>query len=657
LKRIVAFVAAVLLSSASGFSQSPDSTYTAESDSLYPSVQEQMPDTLSVQDATESPGIYAPRGEVFDRFALGNEISPADLDDAVAESAGDLLNMWTLVDVAQVGSIWQLQTASEGGYSRGLSILVDGTPFQGQDLDFPQRGYLDLNTVLLSDISGMKLVPAGLGSMSGGGRGILTLDIDTKDFRPDGRASARGDRPYSRATADRGPHGSYRTQAELGRKVTSRGRLYFTVELKKSDGYQINSDYDAVSLWGKTSFELSKDISLQLAARQYKTKMGIPFFPDASYRDARKKVNNWAINSSVLVRERPGSNLDLCLAYDKQNQEIKSKGYDFEVKGIDENVAVTGTQRLDKDRSQVTIEGHLQREVFSTVSTKDAVHSGQMSLSDLYQLRPDLSVLVSTKLAKEEGLDAGLSALGGISYAVSEFSSLFGTLGTFQGYPTAMDRYWPLSSFALRDTSVDYLEEGTGSLKSQRSLTADLGMKLSRGNAQMSAYVFGSRIRDLILWSNIDTTLRYGYYKPINTAAKVWGANVNFRARLWNHLSSYLSYSYKKGEDSSRDLRLPRSPEHSLFSYVQLETGFLQREMDLKLRLEGKALSRRFMDQYEQNPESAVGILNAKIIIRFLDFHFHYTIRNVTDRKYRLIDNSYMPERTYWWGFYWEFYD
>ncbi len=220
-----------------------------------------------------------------------------------------------------------------------------------------------------------------------------------------------------------------------------------------------------------------------------------------------------------------------------------------------------------------------------------------------------------------------------------------------------MDRYWPLSNFALRDTSIDCREEGNGSLKSQRSLTVDLGMKLGKGNAQLSAYAFGSKIHDLILWSNTDTTLYYGYFKPMNTRAKIWGANVDFKVKLWNHLISYLSYSYKRGEDSARNLRLPRSPEHSLFSYVQFETEFLQREMGLKLRLEGRALSERFMDEYEQDPESAVGIMNAKIMIRFLDFHFHYTIRNITDRKYRLMDESYMPERTHWWGFYWNFYD
>jgi outer membrane cobalamin receptor len=649
LRKVVAFVLTVLLSSTGGSSWGYDSTYAAGSDSLHPSVQEQMPDTLSMLDTTKSPEANVLRREVFERFALGNEISSTDLDDAIAESVGELLNMWSLMDVAAVGSIWQLETASVGGYARGLDILVDGIPFQEQDIDFPQRGYLDLSTVLLSDISGMELLPAGVASMWGGSRGILTLKIDTKDFH--------GDRPYSRATADRGPHGSYRTQAELGRRVTSRGRLYFTVELKKSDGYQINSDYDAVSLWGKTNFELTTNISLKLAAHQYQTKMGIPFFPDASYRDARKKLNNWGINSTVLIKESPRANLNLCLAYEKQNQEIKSNAYGFEVKGIDKRMALAATQTFERERSQVEIEGRLRRESLTTTSTKDAVHSGHVSVADLYQLRPDVSVLLSTKLAAEEGLNAGISALSGISYAASEYLSLFSTLGTFDGYPTPMDRYWPLSRFAFRDTSTDYLEEGNGSLKSQRSLTVDLGMKLGKGNAQISAYAFGSKIHDLILWSNTDTAMYYGYSKPINTRASIWGANADLKVKLWDHLISYLSYSYKRGEDSSRNLRLPRSPEHCLFSYVQFETEFLQPEMGLKLRLEGRALSERFMDEYEQDPESAVGILNAKIMIRFLDFHFHYTIRNITDREYRLMDSSYMPERTQWWGFYWEFYD
>ena len=649
MRKIAAFVLAILLSSSSASSSVQDSAHTAVSDSLYPPVRHETPDTLSVQDTAESPQADALRDEVFDRFALGNEISSEDVDNSIAGTVGDLSEMQSLIDVARIGSIWQLETPSVGGYARGLDVLVDGVAFRQEDIGFPQRGYLDLNTVLLSNVSSMRLLPAGPANMWGEGRGILGLDIETKDFS--------GDEPYSRATADKGPHGTHRTQVELGRRLTSKGRFYFTAEFKESNGYQTNSDYDGTSLWGKTAFRLTKRTELMLAAYQYKTKMGIPFFQDADYQDTRKTVDNWGIRSDVLIKENLHAALNLRLRYESQDQEIKSKGYGFEVRSCEERFALTATQIFERQRSLIEIEGRAGKEILTTLTTKNAVHSAHLSVADLYRLRPDLSLLLSSKVAKEEGLDAGVSALAGISCAASDRVGLFSTVGTFTGYPTSMDRRWPAFGLVLKDTSTDYLEEGDGSLKLQRSLVADLGVNLKGKSLRISGYVFGSTIDDLVLWSNVDTTVYYGHFKPVNARAQVWGANVDFRLRFWSYLSACISYSYKRGEDSDRNLRLPDSPEHSLFSYVQFENEFLKREMGLKLRLEGKVLSSRFMDEYEQDREPAVGILNAKITVRFLDFHFYYTIRNITDRSYRLMDSSYMPERTYWWGFYWEFYD
>jgi hypothetical protein len=63
------------------------------------------------------------------------------------------------------------------------------------------------------------------------------------------------------------------------------------------------------------------------------------------------------------------------------------------------------------------------------------------------------------------------------------------------------------------------------------------------------------------------------------------------------------------------------------------------------------------MDEYEKDKEPAAAILNGKVTIRFLDFHFYYIVRNITNQNYRLSGDYNMPKRTFWWGFYWEFLD
>jgi hypothetical protein len=123
------------------------------------------------------------------------------------------------------------------------------------------------------------------------------------------------------------------------------------------------------------------------------------------------------------------------------------------------------------------------------------------------------------------------------------------------------------------------------------------------------------------------------------------------------YFTSYFSYTFKHGENSERKTRLPYSPDHDFFGYIQFNHEYLKREIGIILRLEANAFSERFMDEYEKDKEPAVAILNGKVTIRFLDFHFYYIVRNVTNQNYRLSGAYSMPERTFWWGFYWEFLD
>jgi hypothetical protein len=648
-KRIIAFLFMILLPISSVFCSDQDSAYTIDSDSLLRFGSEEPLDSFSSGSIRNRFQREEFRYQIVYRFSLQEVISPEDIDNSLAESLGELLDMWSLIDVGHLGSLGQPEIATVAGYPRGVEIFIDGEFFQQQDLYFPQRGDLDLNKVLFSNISSLRLLPVGLANMLGTGRGMLGLDIGTKRLRRK--------EPYSRATANRGPYGAYRTQVELGRQLTSRGEFYFTAEFKETDGYQINSDYDGMSFWGKTAFDLSRNLDWKLSGYRNTSKTGIPLFMDADYQDARKNSESWGINSALLIRENLHASFNLRLQYDNQKQEIKSEGYGFELKEGNEIIALKAEQIFHMPRNQIQIEAYTEREVFESLSNKKELYAGFLSASDLYQLGPTTNLFACAKMSKEEGLDEGISALGGLSHWLSKRFSLFGTVGTIAGFPNTMERYWPAYSFSFKDTTADYFEEGNELLKSQRSILVDFGMNLEYKNLEMSGYFFGAKIDDMLFWSNVDTTVYYGHFKPTNADAEIRGASINSRFEPFGFLSLYLSYAYKWSRNSGTDLRLPFSPEHSLFSYIQYESEFLMKEIGLKLRMEGKVLSERFMDQYEHKREPETAIVNAKITIRYLDFNFHYTIRNITNENYRLFEDHDLPGRTHWWGFYWEFYD
>jgi len=650
LREKLSFLILVLLLSSKAFSQPQDSLYTTETDSLDSLIKKDSLELVEIVHTGRFVESDQFRDELIRRFSLSSEITSRDIDDSIGESFGEVLDMRSLIDVVKIGSAGQQELGSFAGNTRGLSIYIDGNLFQQQDLYFPHRGNMDLNSILLSNVSKVEFLPAGLANLWGMSAGILGVNIITKDFD--------GVEPYSKVTANRGPYGFHRTQVELGRALSSRGKFYLTTEFKKSDGYLTNADYDGFSFWGKTTFNLNKRIDLKLSAYQYKTKMGLVLFPDASFHDIRKKVNNWGTVSSLIMQENKNCFLNIDFRYDKQNQEVKSKWYDFGSKKIENIFGLTATQTLKlKDTHHMKIEGYGERRSLEALTTKRTVYGGYLLGADMIQLHPKLGLFLFSRLGKEEGLEAGVSACGGVSYSVSKAVNLFSTLGRSVGYPTLMDRTWLLFSSGFKDTIADYAEEGNPGLKSQKSLTVDFGADLRKKNYKISGYIFNCHLDDFIFWSNVDTTIHYGHYKPVNSEAKIWGANVNLRFEFFDHLNSYISYCFKQGKDSNRKMRLPHSPEHSLFGYIQFEDEFLKREIGLQLRLETNILSYRFMDEYEQDKEPGVAIVNGKISIRFLDFHFYYIVRNITDQTYRLTGDYFMPERSLWWGFYWEFFD
>jgi outer membrane cobalamin receptor len=609
-----------------------------------------MEDTLY---ATSSSKFLSPdrfKEELLESFSLGDVITSEDIDNSTGESVGDVLKMRSWIDVVNMVTSGQPEVCLVAGNPRGINVLVDGYQFRGQDLHFPHRGVLDLNSVPLSNVSRIEFLPAGLANLWGDGTGLLGINIITKDFDRE--------EPYSRMTANKGPYGFSRTQAELGRSLTSRGRFYFTAEFEKSDGLLTNSDSDGMSLSGKTTFRLKTGMDLRCSAYQYKTDAGLPLFPDASYQDLRKEVNNWGVVSSVLIQHTGDSFLSLDLNYDRQNQEVKSKGYDMESKKEADHLALSVTSTfLLREKHHLRIQGDMERKSLKALTTERATYGGFLSVADMMEKSPKLKFLLFSRMGKEEGLGIQVSACGGIFYKISENVRVFSSLGRFVGYPTLMDRFWPALSLAFKDTVADYIEEGDPGIKPQKSLVIDLGASFERKNHRLGVYVLGSVIDDFVFWSDQDTTLNYGYFKPVNTEAKIWGTCVDLQSKFFNHFSSYLSYGLKWSEDSKRNTRLPYSPQHALFGYLQFEDEFLRREIGLKFRIETNILSKRYMDEYEKDGEPGVAILNGKITIRFLDFHFHYTVRNITNESYRLMGKYPMPERTYWWGFYWEFFD
>jgi outer membrane cobalamin receptor len=592
---------------------------------------------------------YEFRNEILDHFSNEDEISFQEIDDSFVKDLGDILMMTSLLNIVKIGPLGQLDIASLGG-NQDLRVFIDGVLYEQQSLDFPQRGVLDLNSIPLENIEKIEILPSGIANLWGRGSGLGEIDIITKNYQ--------GGEPYSRATVDRGPYGYRKAQVELGRGVTARGKIYLTGGFKKSSGYLINSDYDGMSFSEKATFGLKRNLNLRLSAYQYTAKLGLPLFRDLSIKDARKREDNWGIVTTTTFQQKTNSLLKLDLRYDGKRQKLKSGSSGFEIRKIDQLFSLKAAQTWSQGaKHYLHIEGYGEIRKFEAINKSYVGSGAYLSLTDLFKIKPKSSFLLFSKIEKDAEFKPDISAMGGFAQQIYPHLNLFTTFGRFVGYPSPMDLFWNYTPLNLEGGDIDYVEEGNRNLKPQRSAMADLGVSLQKRNIRIKGYIFASKIHDFILWSKIDSIPLYGYWKPINTKADIWGINLNSAYYFLNHLESSISYCYKESKNSNQKLSFPYSPQHTLFGYLQYENEFLKREIGLKLRLETNILSERFLDEYEKDKESSVAILNGKITLRFLDFHFYYVVENITDRLYRLTESYPMPKRSLFWGFYWEFFD
>lgn len=587
--------------------------------------------------------------EVLNHFSTKDEILFEDTDDSFVKSLGDILQTKSSLNITKVGPPGQLHFGSWGG-NRDFRVFIDGILYEQQSLYLPQKGVLDLSSIPMENVEKIEIFPPGIANLWGRGSGLGGINIITKDYK--------GIEPYSRVTMDRGPCRYRRTQVELGRGATSKGKIYLTGGFKKSNGYLINSDYDATTLSGKTTLRLKNNLNLRFFAYQYKTKMGLPLFPGANIKDTRKKENNWGITSNLLFEQNENSLLRLDLRYDKQDQELKSSSAGFEIKKTNKLFSLKATQTLKRGkRHNLKIEVYADRKKLEAPDLGYIAYGTHFSFSDLVKINEKINFLLFSKMEKEDDFKVNLSGLGGISYKIAFDINLFSTFGKFVNYPQSMDLYWKLFSLNLNDTVVNYMEEGNADLKSQKLTIFDFGAGLKKENYKVSCLLFKNKKDDFFYWSNFDTTVAYGYWKPINTKADIWGMNLNSSLHFFKYFKTSISYCFKESKKEAKKISLAYCPKHSLFGYLQYENEFLKREIGLKLRVETNILSERFLDEYEKDKEGGVAIFNGKITIRFLDFHFYYVVENITDRLYRLTQDYPMPERSRWWGFYWEFFD
>jgi len=567
-------------------------------------------------------------GKVLELFSLDEVITYQEIDEGISKSLRDALIRFRLIDIISYGIYGQPEIANIWG-SENLLFLEDDIPLEGEALYLTNSSLFDLNSFPTNNIDTLKIIEGGVANIFSNRAGLGCVKIKGKNFN--------SQKPYSKAWFQRGPDHYRHTRIELGRGFFSSGKIYLTGEFKKYGGKEQNSDIDSRYFTCKTSFDLRSNLKLDLDALHYSNEMGIPSY-DENLR-ARKDQSDWRLNLKTSYKPNRNHLLAIDLFYSPEDQELKNVKTSEKEKKKERTLYLRVREEGDFGRHHFLFTSYLGKEKLEWFDYH-SIWKGYISGADIFQLHPKISFLLFLKLHKLEDFKKRFSALGGISYSPTVDFTLYGTGGRFYNFPSLFDLYPPSDEEIVQ----------RGNLEEQSFSEFNLGVKWVKDIYKIRLGLVKTEIEDDILY-------RDGLSENFDN--ETYGSYLSFSFDPHPNFSAFTSYSYKdvKYKQNRDEYSMPFIPQNSAFSYIQYKKEFLKKEIEIKLRLEGEYLSKRYLEYEEKDKVSEVFVLNSKITVRLLDFHLYGVVNNITDQEYKSKGEYYMPQREILLGFYWEFWD
>lgn len=578
--------------------------------------------------------------KVFEYFTCGEIITSEDIDYSIVKSFGDILKRYRFIDVTSYGVYSQPEIASFWGIQSGHFVFLDRIPLGSQALYFPQTGDFDLNRLSFNNIRRIEIFDGPLANIIGGDAGLGCVNLVGKDYQ--------GDEPYSRAAYQKGPDNYRHTMLELGRDFLSLGKFYVTGDFRKYGGRVFRSFSESRHFTGKFSFEINPHWEMSFYALQYNTETEIPQFKNILLNPNKKEESDWTLNLRSWNKISGNSNLTFDVYYSPRSQKLKGEDTSFPHEKKEKDFLLKGDYQSKISSHHLSLKGFLRKRSYDeNENPHRSLWDGRVSLADLFQFNEKLALLFFLKGDKFADYDPEISTLGGVSYAFHPSLNLFGNLGWNQLYPSLHDLYLDLS-YHSADTSTS--KDRMDYLKDKKILSMNFGAKLQKDKFRITLSVVYAKTENNIIWMED---------KPQKRETDIFGFHQSFKLIPHPNFEAYLSYAYKKSQydESGNELRFPFVPEHSMFSFIQYSNKRLRGGLGASIRLESEFLSSRYLEYGEEHMVSDVFLLNTKVDLRFLDFHFYYVIENITDQEYKTREEFEMNGRTQWWGFYWEFFD
>lgn len=606
--------------------------------------------------------------KVCSLFTTNYTISSEDIENSIYKSLGGLFKKYRAIDVASYGPYGQPEYATIwGGTSRQLLIYQDDIPFFQQAIYLPQTGDLDLFTIPLENVENIQIMDGPVANILGRGIGIGGLRLKSKEFKTD--------QPYSRINFERAPYGYRKTQIDFGKNLSQKIGFYFTSGWKKADSPQANvtnSNFKSLYLTGNLLFKMRKNWKVKVKAIHFENRAGNPL-PYEPAIVLKTKGDSWILDLNSDYYFKNNTLLKIEGLYSSNSAKSYNGGYflDREKEGREYYLKGSYEFRWDR-RNQARLEGFLSKEKLKIKGLEKSTNQGYLSYLHLLEFSSKFYTFLFLRLNRNSDFGSrgqefnwNLSGTGGVSYLPNKELTLFFIFSCVFDNPTLHDLYLERSSYSVHfdSTYFSYQEYYNLFLGTEGFSSGNVGFSWLKKEFSLRSSLFFSLNRDNLEWTfskTVDRVFPYTFiryqYLPSNRKRNLVGLSLNFDYKFSLNFETGFSYAYKRAR-SHKNYHCPYTPEHSFFSYFQYSNEYLKKEIGIKVRLEQEYLSKRYLADYNQDQVPFALLFNSKITLRFLNFRFYYVIENITNENYRTRGDFNMPERTFWFGFSWEFFD
>ena len=611
-----------------------------------------LPDSFQIKDKYQFISDNAYEDTLIKLFSSGIAITLQDMDNAIIRNWGDISNLRKEAGVINYSNPEQPQILQINGSVGQIGIYQDGLKYTIPFFQFPYIGGLDLSYLPIENVEQVEIINGGLGGVLDDDGSLGILKTKTKEFE--------GDKAFSKVLYQTAPYDFHRTQLELGKDFTSRGKIYLTAGFKGYGGYLQNNSSESMHLAFSGKYVPRQNWNLGVGLSGFTGKRGLPHAEGFSLRSVKEYSDDWMANLKLVHRLNANSLSKLRLSYRGVKQRFNDSGFHIFREDTDQafNLKV-GHELIVEEQHNLDITVDLNFDRLKQERTTDAMIKGSVSATDLFEPEGELSFLFFVRLNSMRYFDVSLSSMAGANYEISNESSIFFTLGSFSGSPTMRDLYMDSVSYNLSSSPQEnaFTIQGKKDLLSRRSLVANLGYFLKKQNYKLGLNINRNRFENAVIWKNKNESSLLGNWIPQNRDLNLYGANLDAELVLAKYIKMFISYAFQKAEDVHTHFDSPFVSKHSIFGYIEYHKRFLRNEIELGGRVENNYVSGYYAADEEKENQNDVNILSLRFTFNFLDFTCYYVIENANNAGYKTFLNHPAPGRTHWWGFSWQFFN